>query len=52
MSVENPNPVMTAKTMPTRAWVFTIDGEATLGDRMITVSTDANNEDDEDIDLT
>ena len=37
------------KIMP-RAWVYTIDKDATLGDHMITVSTTAQNADDEDID--
>ena len=37
------------KIMP-RAWVYTIDEDATLGDHMITVSTTAQNADDEDID--
>ena len=37
------------KTMP-RAWFFTVDEDATLGDHMITVSTDRQNADEEDID--
>ena len=35
---------------PARAWVYTVDGDATLGDHMITVSTSAQNADKEDID--
>ena len=36
--------------MRPRAWVYTVDEDATLGDHMITVSTSAQNADDEDID--
>ena len=46
--VEIENPV-SGKMMP-RAWVYTVDEDAMLGDHMITVSTTANNADDEDID--
>ena len=33
-----------------RAWIYTVDEDAMLGDHMITVSTTATNADDEDID--
>ena len=41
------DPVMTND--PARAWVYTVDKDAMLGDHMITVSTTAKNADDEDI---
>ena len=46
--VEIENPV-SGKTMP-KAWIYTIDEDAQLGDHMITVSTSAENADEEDID--
>ena len=42
------DPVM--ENDPARAWVYTVDKDAMLGDHMITVSTTAQNADDEDID--
>ena len=35
---------------PARAWIFTIDDEASLGERMITVSTSVEDEDGDDLD--
>ena len=46
--VEIENPV-SDKTMP-KAWIYTVDEDAQLGDHMITVSTSAQNADEEDID--
>ena len=46
--VENNMPVE-GKMMP-MAWIYTVDEDAMLGDHMITVSTTAQNADDEDID--
>ena len=45
---EHDDPVMTGD--PAQAWVYTIHEDATLGDHMITVSTDETNDDDEAID--
>ena len=45
---DHADPVMTGD--PAFAWVYTIHEDATLGDHMITVSTDETNADDEAID--
>ena len=49
-AVEINDPVDPTNGDPAQAWLYTIDDEATLGDHMITVSTSAQNADEEDID--
>ena len=49
-TVDLGDPVDSTNGDPAYAWVFTIDGDATLGERMITVSTDQENGDGDAID--